>query len=158
LYNSDATPNAVIVRAPTHNVIHIACHGWFDDDNPEHSGLALAGGWLTVQRIITELRLENTHLVTLASCLGAKADAKHSGEIMSITHALMTAGAQSVVSALWSVEVNATMALFQTFYQHIIAGEPPAVALRAAMEAIRATPEWEHPYYWAAWQVHGLAL
>ncbi|NJN65905.1 MAG: CHAT domain-containing protein [Chloroflexaceae bacterium] len=61
------------------------------------------------------------------------------------------------MTALWSVEVNATMRLFQAFYHRIRAGEPPAVAMRGAVEEIRREG-WEHPYYWAAFQVYGLAF
>jgi tetratricopeptide (TPR) repeat protein len=157
LYDTEATPNAIVANAPGHDVVHIACHGWYDSQLPEQSGLALAGGWLTVQRIVTELRLNQVLLVTLASCLGARTDTQRSGEVMGITHALMIAGAQAVVSALWSVEVNSTLALFDEFYQRVVEGKPPAMAMREAMQVIRAQPRWEHPFYWAAFQVNGLA-
>ncbi len=160
-YDHRATPDTVIAatrQAPAPTILHIAAHGWFDLDLPEQSGLALYDGWLTVQRILSEMPLQQTQLVTLASCLLGRTRPELSGETVGVTQAFLTAGAQAVVTALWSVELRSTMALFQTFYQCIIAGEAPAQALQTAMAAIRATPSWEHPYYWAAWQVYGLAL
>jgi CHAT domain-containing protein len=162
LYQSDATPDAVIRLAQqqrsTVHILHIAAHGEFDMDIHEQSGLELAGGYLTVQRIVSEMPLQQTRLVTLAACLVGRTSVEQSGEAVGITQAFLTAGAKSVVTALWSVEVNATMALFQAFYQQIRAGYPPAVAMRKAMAEIRNTSGWEHPYYWAAWQVYGLAF
>ncbi len=154
------TPDAIIAAAqqqPAPDILHIAAHGWFDMEQPEQSGLALHDGWLSVQRIISEMPLQHTQLVTLASCLVGRASLEQSGEAVGITQAFLTAGARSVVTALWSVEVQATMALFQAFYRRIIAGEPPAVAMRAAVADIRAAG-WKHPYYWAAFQVYGLAF
>jgi tetratricopeptide (TPR) repeat protein len=161
LYDAAATPAAVVAavrQQPPPAIIHITAHGGFDPELPEQSGLELAGGYLTVQRIISELPLQQTQLVTLAACLLGRASLERSGEAVGVTQAFLTAGAQAVVTALWEVEVNATLALFEAFYQRIRDGETPAVALRAAMTAIRATPGWEHPYYWAAWQVYGLAF
>lgn len=155
------TPDAIIAAArqqPAPDILHIAAHGNFDMEQPEQSGLALHDGWLTVQRIISEMPLQHTQLVTLASCLLGRASLEQSGEAVGITQAFLTVGARSVVTALWSVEVNATMKLFQTFYRHIMDGKPPAVAMRAATAEIRATPGWEHPYYWVAFQVYGLAF
>jgi CHAT domain-containing protein len=161
LYNTNATPDAVIAavqQEPVKTILHITAHGGFDWDMPEQSGLELAEGYLTVQRIISEMHLSQTQLVTLASCLLGQASLEQSGEAVGITQAFLTAGAKSVVTALWSVNVKATNALFQAFYQQIRAGYPPAVAMREAMAEIRNTPGWEHPYYWAAWQVYGLAF
>jgi CHAT domain-containing protein len=160
-YDNCATPDTIIAAARQDSVLdilHIASHGCFNRELPEQSGLALYGGWLTVQRIIGEMPLQQTRLVTLASCLLGQASLEQSGEAVGITQAFLTAGAKSVVTALWSVEVNATMALFQAFYRQIRTGDPPAVAMREAMAEIRNTPGWEHPYYWAAWQVYGLAF
>jgi CHAT domain-containing protein len=39
------------------------------------------------------------------------------------------------------------------FYRHLRAGAEPAAALRSSMLALR--PEYDHPYYWAAFAVIG---
>ncbi len=31
-----------------------------------------------------------------------------------------------------------------------------ATALKKAQEFVRSHKKWEHPYYWAAWQLWGL--
>ncbi|NJN65904.1 MAG: CHAT domain-containing protein [Chloroflexaceae bacterium] len=89
------TPDAIIAavrQQPAPDVLHIAAHGWFDREMPEQSGLELQGGWLTVQRIIIEMPLQHTRLVTLASCLLGRASLEQSGEAVGITQAFLTAG------------------------------------------------------------------
>jgi CHAT domain-containing protein len=75
LYEDEATPDAVLVHSRGKDAIHVGCHGSFDRENPERSGLVLSDGWLTVQRIISELRLDNAQLATLSSCFSASMSA-----------------------------------------------------------------------------------
>jgi len=146
LQQKDATPDAVIKQAGDKQALHLGCHGIFNPQHEAESGLMLSGGWLTLQRILTELHLKACDLVTLGAC-----------QSWVLTQAVMTAGASSVVSSLWSVDDSATRALFEAFYAHIANGHPPANALRQATELIRQQPNWQHPFYWAPFTVNGLA-
>ena len=157
LYQEAATPEAVLIQSHAQDVIHFGCHGWFDSEQPEQSGLMLAGGWLTVQRIITELHLERAHLATLAACLSGRAALQRGDEHVGLLQAMLTTGVQSVVASLWPVDDAPTRALFEAFYAELVEGHPPAKALQVAALHVRAQPGWEHPYYWAAFQVSGLA-
>lgn len=157
LYQEKATPDAVLEHAHEQDVVHFGCHGWFDPAQPEQSGLMLAGGWLTVQRIITELRLEQTHVATLGACLSGRVAPKRGDEHIGLLQAMLTTGVQSVVTSLWSVDDAATRTLFEAFYAELVVGHSPAIAMQEAARIIRDRPGWEHPYYWAAFQVSGLA-
>jgi CHAT domain-containing protein len=55
------------------------------------------------------------------------------------------------------VDDAATRAFFETFYAELVAGHSPASPMQEAARSVRAHPGWEHPYYWAAFQVSGLA-
>jgi hypothetical protein len=158
LAGSAATVAGVVAHAPRQDVIHLGCHGWFDELYPAQSGLMLADGWLTVQRIITELRLQRAWLVTMGACLSGQAEIRQGEEYVGLTQALLTAGARAVVSSLWSVDDAATRALFEELYPAIAAGDAPARALQQAAAAVRCQPHWQHPYYWAAFEASGLAL
>jgi len=157
LYEEEASPEAVLAHSHNHDAVHFGCHGWFNPMQAEQSGLMLAGGWLTVQRIITELRLEKTRLATLAACLSGRVALKKGDEYVGLLQAILTTGVQAVVASLWSVDDDATRALFETFYAVLVSGQSPAKALQDAARFIREQPGWEHPYYWAAFQVSGLA-
>jgi CHAT domain-containing protein len=158
LYEEKATPDAVLARSHNQDVIHFGCHAWFDSEQPEQSGLMLAGGWLTVQRIITELRLEQTRLATLGACFSGRAARRVGDEHIGLLQAMLTTAVRAVVSSLWSVDDAATRALFETFYAELVAGRSPASAMQEAMRFVRERPGWDHPYYWAAFQVCGLAF
>lgn len=157
LHRDGATPDAVVTHAPGQEVVHLGCHGWFDPRQPQQSGLMLAGGWLTVQRIITELRLGEARLATLGACLSGRAALRRGEEHVGLMQAVMTAGARAVVASLWPVDDAATRALFEAFYAGLAAGRSPAAAMQAAAGLVRARPGWGRPYYWAAFQVSGLA-
>ncbi len=119
LVGPDATPEALLARAPGQNVLHLGCHALFDPDRPEQSGLMLAGGWLTVRRVVAELRLAHTRLVTLGACETGRATVGGGDEQVGLTQAIMTAGARVVVSSLWPVDDAATRALLVSFYQRL---------------------------------------
>ena len=157
LYQEQATPDAVLTQSHNQDVVHFGCHGWFDVEQPEQSGLMLVGGWLTVQRIITELRLEQARVATLAACLSGRAALHGGDEHVGLLQAILTTGTQAVIASFWSVDDAATRALFETFYAELVAGRSPAKALQEAARSVREQPGWEHPYYWAAFQVSGLA-
>ena len=71
------------------------------------------------------------------------------------------AGAPRVIVSLWKVDDAATKALMVKFYElwnpkDGSKGLPTATALRKAQAFVRSHVKWEHPYYWAAWQLWGL--
>jgi len=146
LYEDKATSDAFITHASGQDIIHFFGHGDFVPEHPEKSGLMLAKGWLTVQDIIAQLNLEQVRLTTLGAC-----------KTVWLTQALMTAKTQAVVTTLWNVDQDATVALFKTFYNELAKGHDPVESLNLATKTIRERPEWQHPYYWAAFQISGLA-
>ena len=157
LYRTDATPDAVVSQVRGQDVVHFGCHGTFDPEAPEQSGLMLSGGWLTVQSIITELHLDRTQLATVGACLSGRVHVGWGEEHVGLVQAMMSAGARAVVASLWPVNDASTRALFEAFYAGIEARMSPAVALADAAYMVRERAGWEHPYYWAAFQPTGLA-
>ena len=160
LYENAATPDAVLRHSHNQHVVHFGCHGWFDANLPEQSGLLLAGGWLTVQRMITELRLGQARVATMGACLSGRDALQQGDEHVGLLQAMLTSGVLAVVASLWSVDDAATRALFEMFYSYLVTGDSPAKALQKAAEHVRSDPEhteWKHPYFWAPFQVSGLA-
>ncbi len=81
--------------------------------------------------------------------------------MLGLTQAFMVAGGSAVLCSLWKVDDEATSALMRKFYAlwrpKAGKGVEAAVALREAQAWTRAQPDWEPPYYWAAWALWGLS-
>ena len=70
----------------------------------------------------------------------------------------MTAGVKTVIASLWEVDDLATRALFEAFYLQTATMPAPASSMQQACRLLADIPEWQHPYFWAGFQVNGLSL
>lgn len=135
-------------------MVHMATHAEFRSDSPLFSGLALADGWLTTMDVFN-LRLRAS-LVTLSACQTGRTVVGGGDELMGLMRAFLSAGANSLLMSLWSVEDRSTARLMTTLYAGLKAGESKRAALRTAQRAFisRRTDDdlpagYAHPYYWA---------
>ncbi len=69
----------------------------------------------------------------------------------------MAARVPEVIASRWMVDSAATAMLMKNFYAQLMTGMPAPDALDSAMRAVRARPEFSHPYYWAAFSAFGRA-
>lgn len=133
------------------DVVHIACHAQFRHDSPRFSALHLADGAFTVLDA-ARLRLSGG-LVTLSACDTGVSAVMPGDELVGLTHGFISAGATRVLASLWAVQDDTTAPFMRGFYDRLLAGSPPADALRATqIEALRTHP---HPYFWAGFVLHG---
>ncbi|MFF3444622.1 CHAT domain-containing protein [Streptosporangium sp. NPDC002721] len=153
-----ATTEAFRTALATHDIVHLACHAWFDPHAPRDSALLLADpgdprrpGRVTVAEL-NEQRAR-ARLVVLSGCQTGLADLAPGGELDGLVRAFLTAGVPSVVASLWRVDDQATAGLMSSLYEGLSAGLGVGAALRQAQLTVRAgTP---HPYYWAAFCQYG---
>jgi CHAT domain-containing protein len=146
-----AATGQALRHASTADVLHIACHAQFRNDSPRFSALHLADGAFTV-RDVAQLRLARG-LVTLSACETAISAVLPGDELIGLTHAFLSAGASRVLASLWTVQDDTTAAFMPRFYQRLRAGRPTAQALRLTqLETLAQQP---HPYFWAAFTLHG---
>ena len=77
--------------------------------------------------------------------------------VMSLARGFFHAGAQSVVSSLWSVDDLATSELMTTFYKNLSNGQSKASALRKAKLDYLQNHNFPEasPYYWASFVLLG---
>ena len=81
--------------------------------------------------------------------------------VFALSRGFLAAGARRVVASQWAVEDRSTAEMIGSFFQRIAEAERAgravdyAGALRDAKRAIRARPEWAHPYYWAPFVLSG---
>ena len=97
-------------------------------------------------------------LVVLSACQTGLGDLKEAEGTIGLPRAFLAKGARSVLVSLWSVSDEATRLLMERFYTHWlddVDAPTKAQALQRASADVRATDGFEHPRFWAAFQVIG---
>jgi CHAT domain-containing protein/Tfp pilus assembly protein PilF len=132
-----------------------------NQENPLlRSGLALAGiharssgaaedGVLTALEV-AGLNLRGTQLVVLSACETGVGDVANGEGVYGLRRALAIAGAESQVISLWKVSDEGTKDLMVDYYQRLIDGEGRSAALREVQLEMLNSPNYQHPYFWAA--------
>lgn len=176
----------VVKRVDRPRMIVLSTHGFFrplqtskDDTQPATNsktvdnpllrcGLLLAGcnqpaigpddGVLTGMEIVG-MDLRGTELVVLSACETGLGDV-HDGEgVAGLRQAFQLAGAQGVVSTLWSVPDRDSAIIMKDFFANLAQGDSKAEALRNAqlkrVASRRQRYGSAHPFYWAAWTMTG---
>lgn len=150
-----ATKAKIVPQMSASRVIHFATHGIFDEQQGWNSAIALAptdtdNGWLTAQEIL-DLQL-NAELVVLSACNTGRGSISGDG-LASLSSALISSGASSVIVSLWSIPDSPTTFLMQEFYHNLQQNPDKAQALRQAM----LTTMNKHPSLrdWAAFTLIG---
>jgi CHAT domain-containing protein/Tfp pilus assembly protein PilF len=143
-------------------ILHFATHGVIDADVPELSGLVISGDPDSGEKMsylrpheIADLQLD-ADLVVLSGCETGIGKSLAGEGLMSLSRPFFVAGARQVISSLWKVSDQATAALMEHFYSHLLDDRQPAEqALKMAKEDMRADPQWQHPYFWAGFVLQG---
>lgn len=169
LLGDQATEATVRSAASQAGVLHFACHGLLDGDDPFGSCLALTptdddDGLLRAFEILETMRL-TADLVVLSACRTGLGELRRYDGVLGLTRAFQYAGAESVVVSLWGVPDESTKSLMVAFHEALLAGQPRDQALRSAQRAlidagrggaaIGGVP-LSSPYCWAAFKLVGL--
>lgn len=128
------------------DVLHFACHGYFDASKPLGSGIVLAADRnIRLRPEDTQTRLTAAEvfgmtlaadLVTLSACKSGINELQPGDELMGLTRAFLFAGTPSVVVSLWSVDDLSTSLLMRRFYECLL--EPSERGrLRSKAEALQ---------------------
>ena len=140
------------------DVVHFSVHGKFDAAEPMLSYLQFARGAADDGRLTAAemfgLPLERSRIVVLSACETGRAQATQANEILGMVRALIYAGAGTLVLSYWEVDSTATAVWMQAFYEAALT-QPPAAAARTALLKVKNTPNYSHPYYWAAFGTIG---
>jgi len=152
-------------RLPTASIIHLATHGlaFGSEARVRDSYVALApdslnDGLLTMGELLDDPSLQlSADLVVLSACQTGLGDLKQAEGTVGLQRAFLAKGARTVLVSLWSVDDEATRLLMQRFYTHWLGAVKltKSEALRRAQDDVRRTKGFEHPRYWAAFQLVG---
>lgn len=141
-------------------VVHLATHGQFSS-NPEETFLLAWDGQFGVkdfERVLETRERGNRNpieLLVLSACETAAGDRKAA---LGLAGLALRSGARSTIATLWSVNDESTAALMAEFYQkltHANKNTTKAQALREAQLTLLKNPDYNHPYFWAAFVLIG---
>jgi len=93
-------------------------------------------------------------LVALSACSTALSATRSNAGSQTLVDGFLAGGARNVLASLWNVDTLATRALMTEFYAGLRTQMVPAEALSRAVQSIKLKPGWQHPYYWAAFQLY----
>jgi CHAT domain-containing protein len=151
LTGEQATFAAYTKNAAHFDVLHLACHGNFRPENPLFSSLHLADGFVTVRDVCSQkLKAE---IVTLSACETGLNKVFAGDEILGLARGFLSAGANSLVLSLWTVNDAATTELMNLFYRHLQSNKTTAESLRIAQ--CDFIERGLHPYFWSPFALIG---
>jgi CHAT domain-containing protein len=141
-------------------------HGKPDASQMSRSVLLLAGaehgdtapdaahdGLLTAEEV-RSLNLWGTQLVVLSACDTGKGALASGQGVYGLRRSFLVAGAETLVTSLWSVSDAATGELMVSYYQKLVKEKKGRVgAMEEAIEEMKQRRP--HPYYWAPFIVIG---
>ncbi|MFY0687300.1 MAG: CHAT domain-containing protein [Cyclobacteriaceae bacterium] len=157
------------------DLIHIATHGFFDDDptpvnspfnllnqdNPlNRSGLLAMGGGDLLKKshgnynledgILTayeamSLNFENTELVILSACETARGEIRQGEGVFGLQRSFLIAGADAIVMSLFTVSDEVTQKLMVEFYDKWLSGMDDGIDKRVAFNLAQKAIKEEHP-------------
>ncbi|HZO71410.1 MAG TPA: CHAT domain-containing tetratricopeptide repeat protein [Ktedonobacteraceae bacterium] len=170
---SAATKWRVLQQAGNYDVVHLTCHGYFDEKDPLNSGVLLANGQEKPPKNPGEVSiLERSHylltardflrismrsrIVTLRACsTGIQGERNSGDELEGLSRSLLYAGNAAVVVGLWNVNQRTSQEFMAKFYHYWAEAEQPVEKWRALQMAQRDflnaadRPFLNHPYHWA---------
>ncbi|ERF72991.1 hypothetical protein EPUS_08848 [Endocarpon pusillum Z07020] len=139
----------VLERLRSHNIVHFACHGDPDAENPSESSLILCRDPGAIDRLTVKQVSEITNTEAQLAYLSACSTAQHysSGlmdEAIHMASAFQLIGYPSVVGTLWEADDSASAKVAEAFYEqlaivgdHVKTSDIAARALHFATLTIR---------------------
>ncbi|EIN05163.1 hypothetical protein PUNSTDRAFT_75208, partial [Punctularia strigosozonata HHB-11173 SS5] len=147
------TAETLLKLLPQTNILHLACHGHQDLENPLQSGFILRDEKLTIERLMP-VPLPRAFMAFLSACETAKGDFNQPDQVVHLAAAMFFAGFKSVIATLWSMADADGPEIARSVYQKIFSGkldhidpDDIAYALDEAVTKLRTVqPE---PLRWA---------
>ncbi|QRV89973.1 CHAT domain protein [Ceratobasidium sp. AG-Ba] len=141
LHDSDGRVQSVKSMLPTHQLLHLACHGIQDRYNPLDSAITLYDGNLTLREII-KMSLQSAELVYLSACQTATGDTDSPDESLSLAGGFLFSGYRSAVATMWSINDKDGADVASAFYKHLMEQSKPSalgagLALHQAIRDLR---------------------
>ncbi|XP_006460402.1 hypothetical protein AGABI2DRAFT_59682, partial [Agaricus bisporus var. bisporus H97] len=133
----DTTLNAM----RSSDIIHLACHGWKDGEQPLNSHLILSDGNLQLREILSA-ELSKPKFGFLSACQTATGDIELANESFHLAGGFMAAGLKGVIGTLWSIADEDAPRMAEEVYKAILTKdgmdlEKTAEGLQCAVRKMR---------------------
>ncbi|MEW6511246.1 MAG: CHAT domain-containing protein [Bacteroidota bacterium] len=159
---SVATEENFKENAGTTTILHVATHGFINEDKPSLSALLFSPTGGTTSREdgvlyageVYDLRLK-ADLVVLSSCESGVGRLAPGEGLMAMSRGFIYAGARNIAYSLWKVNDRKTGELMERFYRHLLRGKSYAAALASAKREMITHPTSANPYFWAGFVLTG---
>ena len=144
-----ATREDFLASAREADIIHLICHGRFDNDDPLAGELMLSDGPVTVRELLA-VRLHSS-LVSLAACETGVLAAATGDRLKGFAQALLLAGARTTLLTLWSVWSEPTRFWMENFYRVLVDDEVRTHRITSAyqMATLATRQRYPDPTCWA---------
>jgi tetratricopeptide (TPR) repeat protein len=174
------TKHQVLRSSFGRRILHLTCHGYFNERSPLDSGLLLADGGgerpskptdrvsplEQARTILTAREVMSTsmdaEIVVLRACSGSVHAVRNAGdELDGLSRGFLYAGNSAVMASLWNVDRQSSRDLLRAFYLHwsdpVKKPEKWQALQRAQQEFLQSAekPYLRHPYHWAPFVLHG---
>ncbi|MGY1673072.1 CHAT domain-containing protein [Geodermatophilus sp. SYSU D00710] len=148
LIGSGATREALLDALPAARLLHLATHGILREGAPYSAELALAGDESLTVPDLMGLGV-TVDLAILSACDSGRGRATAAGDLIGLTRALIAAGTQELIVALWPVDDQTACLTMVALHEELRTTESVGQALAAALRRIRslsqsAADEWYH--------------
>jgi CHAT domain-containing protein len=158
IYKRDKASVLLVKKmSPDYDIIHFATHGEYNVHDPLSSCIYLAKGEAEDGRLqvrdIFDMSI-NADMVVTSACQTALGKISRGDEVLGLTRAFLYAGANSVFGSLWSISDEATSIFMKDFYTNIKTMDKTE-ALRQAQIKMIKSQQYNHPFYWAAFNITG---
>lgn len=164
LENSSAQKAAIIQGLSQAKLLHIACHGTFEPNRPDHSGLVLmpVAGQQEIfsLRELSELNLTGLCHVSLSSCWSADHFILPGRWIISLPETLWRSGTQSILGCLWEVYDRVAASFMLRFYKYLDKLPRDEALRRTQLDCLHGhLPDCNlntaNPIFWAGFNLYG---
>jgi CHAT domain-containing protein len=145
--------------------LHIACHGTFEHNRPDQSGLVLISNYeqkeILSLRELSNLDLTGLHHVTLSSCWSAEHFILPGRWIISVPETLWRSGTQSILGCLWEVYDKVAVSFMTRFYSYLNQYPRDEALRRTQLDCIEGllsdcgNINTSNPIFWAGFNLYG---
>jgi CHAT domain-containing protein len=161
ILKNQAFTNATLtqqLKTKPFSIVHLATHGQFGS-SAKDTFIQTWDGRLSLEDLRTLLTQRDVpdasavELLVLSACQTAQGDDR---AVLGMAGVAIRSGARSTLASLWKVNDQSTALFITQFYQSLTRAQTTrAEAVRQAQLALLKSPEFKHPYYWAAFTLIG---